>query len=106
MKQLAFICAFCVTVISASSQSIQNLDAHFIDGKVIVSYDVVGAKSNQNYSLDLFGSHNNYASPLQHVSGDVGKSVRAGVGKRITWDAAAELGTYSGQITFRVRGEI
>ena len=106
MKNVALICAVCLCALSAYAQSIQNLNAQFIDGKVVVVYDVAGAKQNQTYSLELFGSHNNYATPLQHVTGDVGKSIRAGVGKRITWDATAELGTYSGQITFKLKGEL
>jgi hypothetical protein len=106
MKQLAIICAFTLSGISVAAQSIQNLSAQFVDGKVIVAYDVVGAKPNQHYSLELFGSHNNYAAPLQNVTGDVGKSVLAGAGKKITWNAAAELGTFTGQITFKVKGEM
>jgi hypothetical protein len=92
--------------LTVKGQSIQNLIATYSDGKVIVSYDVVGSKSNQTYYLDLYSSHNNFSAPLKQVSGDVGKNIRAGTGKRISWDAAAELIEHSGELTFKVKGEM
>jgi hypothetical protein len=40
------------------------------------------------------------------VMGDVGKSIKPGSGKKIEWNAKDELGTYKGEITFKVKGEV
>lgn len=106
MKQILLITIWCFAILTVRSQSIQNLSATYSDGKVIVSYDVVGSKSNQTYFLDLYSSHNNFSVPLKQVSGDVGKNIRAGIGKRISWDAASELVEFSGELTFKVKGEL
>ena len=90
----------------AEGQTIQNLSATFLNGKVIVSYDVAGAKANQSYSVDLYSSHDNYSMPLKMVSGDVGKNIKVGSGKRIVWDVTAELVEFSGDLSFRIKGEI
>ena len=103
---IALLLWFSFLLSNSYSQSIQNINAVFSGGKVTVSYDVVGGKPNQTYSVDLYSSHDNFASPLKRVTGDVGKDIRVGLGKKIIWDATTELGTYSGQLTFKVKGEM
>jgi hypothetical protein len=87
------------------AQSIQNVRASFANGKVTVVYDLTGAGQGQQFNLDLYASHDNFLKPLKQVSGDIGKNVSGGTTKRIEWDAAAELGAFSGQITFRIKGD-
>lgn len=106
MKRTAWVFCLCLGFVFSKAQTIQNLNAAFTNGKATITYDVAGAKPDQTFSLDLFSSHDNFTAPLKLVTGDVGKNIRAGLGKRITWDAAAELVTYSGQITFKVKGEM
>ena len=90
--------------VSAFSQSIENVRASFADGKVTIAYDLLRTDPNQTYFVEVSGSHNNYSSPLKTVSGDVGANIKGGSGKKIIWDAKAELVTYKGEITFRVKG--
>ena len=105
--QVILVCGFYFGLVSGFAQSIQNLNATFSStGKVLLSYDVVGAKPNQSFSLDLYSSHNNFSTPLKHVSGDIGKNIPTGTGKKVNWDAAAELGNFNGQVTFKVKGEM
>ena len=106
MSRYHFLLFAILAAFAVRGQTIQNLNATFLNGKVIVSYDVAGAKPNQSYSIDLYSSHNNFSSPLKSVTGDVGKNLTVGTGKRITWDAAAELVEYSGEITFKIKGEL
>ncbi len=89
---------------SAFSQSIENVKASFADGKVTITYDLLRSSSSQTYFIEVLGSHNNYSSPLKTVSGDVGSNVKGGAGKKIVWDVKADLITYKGEITFRVKG--
>lgn len=87
-------------------QRIENLRAFFAEGKVTILYDIAGGNENQTYSIQVFGSHNNYSTSLHIVQGDVGVGIKPGRNLTIIWDAQAELGTHSGGITFRVSGNL
>src|SRR5258708_39249685 len=87
------------------AQSIQNVKASPLqDGKVTVTYDIIGGKANQKFIIELYGSHNNFSSPLIQVTGDVGKDIFGGPGKRIVWSASDELDDYKGEVNFRIKG--
>lgn len=87
-------------------QAIRNVAASYLDGKVTVVYDLEGVSENQVFSLELFGSHNNFSTALRNATGDVGKNIHPGKNKRIEWTPAVELGSaFKGEITFRVKGE-
>jgi Ser-Thr-rich glycosyl-phosphatidyl-inositol-anchored membrane family len=88
-----------------SGQTIENVAATFADGKVIVTYDIKANNPKQQYKIDLYSSHNGYSYALKNVTGDAGSNITSGT-KRIVWDATTELETYSGQVTFKVKGEI
>jgi len=109
MKLLALIGGFSIAFLTGFTQSIQNINASVSGGKVTVTYDLVGAKPDQTFIIGLYGSHNNFSTPLQMVSGDVGNNVKGAVGKKILWDAEGELGNNIDQITqitFKVKGEL
>jgi len=106
-SKVSWLLAFSLLIISfeaATAQSIQNINASFQDGKVIIRYDLVGRTPNQKFDISLFSSHDNFSVPLSKVTGDVGKSVIPGAGKQIEWDAAAELENFLGDINFKIRG--
>lgn len=86
----------------ANAQSIENVQATFAEGQVIITYDLK-ADVNQEFTVGIYGSHNGYSTPLKLVTGDVGL-IKPGTGKRAVWDAKTELVTYRGEISFRVRG--
>jgi hypothetical protein len=103
----ALLCsAVLILTIPARGQKIENVRASFADGKAVILYDLTAIKPDQKFEIQIFGSHNNYAVALTRVSGDVGKDVSGGLSKRIEWNAAEELGTFSGDIVFRVRGQL
>lgn len=91
--------------IFVEAQSISNVRASFQDGKVIVTYDLTGGNEKQTYNISLLSSHNNFATPVLSVLGDVGSNIGLGVAKKITWDAALDLGEYKGTLTFRVSAD-
>lgn len=94
----------------ALGQRVENVKAEVLsDGdRVIITYDLTSANASQRFKVSLYSSHNNYASPLTLVTGDVGRDreLAAGTGKRIEWSAKSELREYSGDITFEVRAEL
>jgi len=109
-RQFQFLVALIVLLAGnnfACAQSIQNVKASPIqDGKVAVTYDILGAKANQKFNIELYGSQNNFSSPLTSVAGDVGKDITGGAGKKIVWNASEELDDYKGEMNFRVKGSL
>ncbi len=106
MGRWFFSAVFIITSLPLFGQRIENLRASFADGKVTILYDITGGNEKQAYSIELFGSHNNYSTSLRIVQGDVGAGIKPGRNLTIVWDAQAELGTHSGGITFRVTGNL
>ncbi|MDA0196389.1 MAG: hypothetical protein O2887_17050 [Bacteroidetes bacterium] len=101
---LALILAPGLSIFDVSAQTITNLGATFANGMVTVTYDVQGTHPDQTFSLDLYSSIDNFTAPLKAISGDVGKAVKAGTNKKILWNAAAEMGNFDGDLTFKVKG--
>lgn len=99
------LCA-AILVYSATlhAQRFENVKATFNNGTVVITYDLTGGTPNQQYRVEIFGSHNSYSVPLKAVTGDVGNNVNAGTNRQVQWNAAVELGPYSGDIVFRLRG--
>jgi len=74
-----------------------------MDGKNIeVSYDLEG---DGMYTISLFyadSSGKSWVGPLKMVSGNVGQNQRAGLRKKIFWDAASEVSSIEGFFQFKV----
>lgn len=96
-------------LLSASGQSVENVVAQVEpNGKVIITYDLMGDPDKERFSTSIYSSHNGYSSPLKNITGDVSNdfSVIPGNGKRVEWDAASELGSFNGELAFEIRAEI
>jgi hypothetical protein len=85
--------------------SIRKLE---IEGdKVNLFYDLFDSIPSRTYTIALFSSHDNFISPVQKVSGDLGLEVKPGSNKRIIWNAREELGAaYDGMVGLEVRGRL
>jgi hypothetical protein len=103
-RSILFLVFFCA--ITAHAQRFENVRTSFSGGTVIILYDITGSKQDQKFNVEIFGSHNSYISPLKNVLGDVGPNVSGGLNRQVQWNAAAELGTFNGDVTFRLRGEL
>src|SRR5262245_16667782 len=90
---LLAVCVFCVP--TCLPQSVENLTSVFKDGNATITYDLVGFRAKELYIVDLYSSHNNFLRPLKMVSGDVGKNIAEGTGKRIEWKASQEAPGYT-----------
>ena len=93
-----FSLSFC-----ALAQNLSNLSASQQGNEVVVNYQLEGEKGKA-YTVSLYASNNNFASPLQLVQGDVAaKRVLAGGNKIIKWRVLDELKTFDGDISFEIR---
>lgn len=89
------------------TQTIENIKASpVVNGKVNITFDIMNAQPGQDFNVQIFSSHNGFASPLSYLSGDIGSGIKPGASKKAEWDAQGELRNYVGDITFEVRGEI
>ena len=94
-----------VTIL-AFGQELDSVSMEFEGGKVVVHYDFLDGEVDELYELYLFGSHDNFSEPLQFTTGDVGKNIKIGSGKKIYWDAKRELGNFKGDFSLKIKGSI
>lgn len=88
--------------VGLTAQTVSNVSVA-LDGKNIeVSYDLEG---DGIYTISLFyadSSGKSWVGPLKMVSGNVGQNQRAGLRKKIFWDAASEVASIEGFFQFKV----
>jgi hypothetical protein len=90
----------------ALSQSIENLKSTFDGEKVTVTYDLIYDNPNQKFNVQLFGSHDNFQTPLSLVMGNdgVGEGVLPGRNKRVIWDVKSEFPSdFNKDVTIKVK---
>ena len=104
MKRIAFLLLIAPSL--TFSQKIGSLKAAAQGDKIIITYDLTGGVSGDKYNISIFASFNNFSSPLHRVTGDVGKGIIEGTGKRIEWESKTELGNFKGQLSFEVQAEV
>ena len=71
---------------SAFSQSFENVKVTPNASGIAITYDLKG-NGDETFMVAVFASHDNFSVPLKLVSGDVGKGVKPGVGKTISWNS-------------------
>ncbi len=84
------------------AQQVQNVKAVQANEEVIVTYDLADTKPvyvSLYYSKD---GGTTFSPELRQVSGDVKANVKAGVSKKINWNAAKELVAFDGDLVFKV----
>ena len=62
------------------------------------TYDLKGAVPGQAFEVKITIKVKGVEQELKEVSGDIGKNIRAGTGKKITWHAKRELFEFKGEI--------
>ena len=95
----------CTFVANSYSQVLENVKTAYSGDKVIITYDLVSDDPVLRFKISAFSAHDNYTSPLQHVTGAVGENVAPGRGLRIEWDARSSLPpNFNGTISVRLKG--
>ena len=84
-------------------QNLTDLSAIQQGNEVLVNYHL-DAEQGKAYTITLYSSADNFARPLQLVTGDIGnKRVLPGIYKTIKWRVLDELKTFDGDISFEIR---
>lgn len=103
MRILYLIPLLLASCLAASAQTFENVIAITQGNKVLITYDLLSARVNEAFNVEVYGSHDNYSSPIKFVAGDIGANIKPGSNKRVEWSAEAELKKYKGDITFELR---
>jgi hypothetical protein len=97
---------FFLLALTALGQDFKVNRVELAQGKVNIYYDLVDSTA-RGYTINVYASRDNFIAPLQKVTGDAGLEVKAGKGKKIVWDAPAELGPdFDGKMGLEVRGRV
>lgn len=88
------------------AQQVSNINAEMDGNEVKITYDLLSNDPSGLFEIELYASHNNFISPLEKVSGDVGKNIKPGDEKIIIWRPYEELTDFSGEIIFEVRATL
>lgn len=90
---------------SAQEFSIKQIE---VGGDLLtLHYDLIDTVKDHTYSIYVYSSKDNFLSPLEKLTGDVGLEVRPGVNRKVVWSAKEELGAaFTGEIELEVRGRL
>ena len=102
--KLSFL--FILLACASYAQRIENLTTALAGENIEITFDLIDEVGGRTFDLQLFSSHDNYASLLQYVSGDIREEVSPGTGKKVIWEVKRELGEYKGGIYLEIRGII
>jgi hypothetical protein len=104
-KHLLTLCLIFGSALSFA-QKVSIIKTDFEAEKVTVFYDLEGDAEGQLFEVSLLSSANSFTTPLIFVEGEVGKNIKVGKGKKIVWNAAKELMSYKGNITFEIKATL
>ncbi len=86
-----FLLFCCFLGVDCFGQAIENVRAALEGEDLVVTYDLIKGTANEKFAVSLRSSHNNFATALAQLSGDVGDNVLPGKDKRVVWAVKNEL---------------
>lgn len=104
-KNILFLLSFVFFPFILFSQSISNVQHRQEGDRIIITYDMDSEMPlDITVYLSTDGGKSFSNSPLRSISGDVGREVRPGNGKQITWNVFSEMDILYGDVAFRIKG--
>jgi hypothetical protein len=95
---------------AAAAPAAENVQASFSGGVATITYDLIGFEGATTFDVTLEVSTNGgqtYDAQPRATSGDVGRSIAAGRGKRIVWEFAKDVESLQiSQFRFRVSSRV
>ncbi len=105
MKKLLYLLVLISNLVFGQNFSIRRVEV--AGDKVNLYYDLVDTIASRSYTVSVFSSRDNFLTPLQKVTGDLGLEVRPGAHKKIIWNVKEELGAdFEGKVSLEVRGRL
>lgn len=106
MKLLVALILCSLLTLTARGQTVTIKNIELAGQKVIVHYDLEDSNPNNEYSLGLYASRDNFSTALLRVTGDIGTEITPGTDKKVIWNVAEELGNYKGRLSLELRGKV
>ena len=97
--------AFIFLCFAGFGQSVTQIKPKLKGDKLVVEYNITGAKFYQEFNVYLYVSRDQgktFEGPLKEVSGDVGKGIGSG-SHSITWEVMKEMPFSNEELVFDVR---
>lgn len=102
MKYIIIISLLLISFTTLRAQDLENIISSFDGERVTVTYDLKSKNPDQRFNVVVFGSHDNYNRELE-VSGETGKNVAPGSGKKIVWEAKQFLpGSFNAEVQIKL----
>jgi len=102
LRKLVFAVFFILAPLKIVAQEISSFSYKQSGDKIEVTYSLSG-QPNDRYEVLLYGSHDNFHSPLKLVTGDVGEDIIPGKNKFIVWEAKKELDKFKGNFSLKLK---
>lgn len=110
MKRYArglFLLFCCCLGVGCFGQAIENVKASLEGENMVITYDLLNGTATEKFAVSLRSSHNNFASALVGLSGDVGDNILPGKGKRVVWALKNELpADFDADIIIKVKASV
>jgi uncharacterized protein (TIGR02145 family) len=103
--KLACILLIFVPISSAFAQQINNVHFEQNNKSILVTYDLSELNNGQTATISLNSSYDagkTWSKDLKRVRGEVGKGIKPGIMKSITWDVLGEQEDLIGELSFKV----
>lgn len=105
MKKLIILLGILFSLqLLSSAQEVSNLQIELQGKEIVVHFSLNSPNADGLFEIGLYGSHDDFNTPLKMVSGDVGEGIRSGTTRKVIWAAANELGNdYKGRVSIELR---
>ncbi len=80
-----------LTPVELRAQKVENIKKNIRGDTVILVYDLISQHPDVNYEIRLYGITGAHRQRLFRAQGDVGRNIRAGFDKQISWIRNVEL---------------
>jgi hypothetical protein len=82
-----------------SNVNINDVSFRLENNTIVVEYNLISSLADEKFNIELkFVSETDQIISPKSITGDIGKNVIAGKGKRITWDYASDRFEFSGNL--------
>lgn len=104
-KYLTLFLVFNTAMLYAQQLEVKRIELSGDD--VIFYYTLLDSVPNRLFTINLYTSRDNYISPLEKLSGDVGQQIKSGNDRKVIWNARQELGdAFDGRVAVEIRARV
>ncbi len=101
---ISFLILLGLPASSVVGQDINIKKIELENDKVYLVYDLIDSTQDRVYTIRLYSSHDNFISPLQKATGDLGLEVRPGINRQIEINLMEEYSSdFEGKVAFELR---